>query len=129
MFKKGTKLYSIFSMKCPKCHEGEFFKGHPYNIKKVGELYAECSNCNEKYSKEPGFYYGAMYISYGITVGMFLAIWLAFTLVLPSYTPFQLVVVFSGIVVLLSPYLYALSKIIWANIFIKYDANKTPKVV
>ena len=27
MIKKGTKLYSILKLKCPHCHEGEFFEG------------------------------------------------------------------------------------------------------
>ncbi len=26
MFGEGTKLYSILRMKCPRCHEGDFFK-------------------------------------------------------------------------------------------------------
>ena len=111
-------------MKCPKCQEGDFFISHPYNLKRIGDIHQKCSSCNEKYTKEPGFYFGAMFISYGITVGMFLAIWSAFVIFYQSYTPFHLVITFVITVILLCPYLYALSKIIWANLFIKYDAEK-----
>lgn len=27
VFKKGSKLFSIFYNKCPRCHEGEFMAG------------------------------------------------------------------------------------------------------
>ena len=72
MIKKGTKLYSILKFKCPHCHEGGFFKAHPYNISKAGDIYDKCPVCNNKNSKEPGFYYGAMYVSYGLGVALFL---------------------------------------------------------
>ena len=29
MLGKGTKLYSILRLKCPRCQEGDFYKGHP----------------------------------------------------------------------------------------------------
>ena len=114
-------------MKCPKCQEGEFFESHPYNLKKTGDILSNCSNCNEKYSKEPGFYFGAMFISYALTVGLFLLIWLAFSVFTEDYEPLTLVLTIASLILLLSPYLYALSKIIWANFFIKYDGNKTSK--
>ena len=69
--KKGTKLYSIFKGKCPRCHEGEFFKNkftlHPT---KVTELHETCSKCDLKYMIEPSFFYGAMYVNYGLTVAI-----------------------------------------------------------
>ena len=90
----------------------------------MGDIYEKCPNCNETYSKEPGFYYGAMYVSYAITVGMFLAIWLIFSIFVDNYEPLTLVLTTTSLILLTSPYLYALSKIIWANMFIKYDASK-----
>ena len=71
MFKKGTKLYSITKGKCPKCHEGDFFRfGFTFNPSKVTKIHDNCSNCNLKYMLEPSFFYGAMYINYGITVAI-----------------------------------------------------------
>ncbi len=67
MFKKGTKLYAIFGMKCPRCHEGDLFPTGSFEFNKPFEMYDRCPNCNENYMPELGFYYGAMFISYIFT--------------------------------------------------------------
>jgi len=56
MISKGKKLYSIIRMKCPKCHQGDFFEGYPYNFKKIGEVKKKCLICDLKNSIEPGFF-------------------------------------------------------------------------
>lgn len=123
MFSKGSKLYSIFRFKCPKCQEGEFFVSHPYDLSKIGDIHEHCSHCGLKYAKEPGFYYGAMYVAYALGVALFVTLWTSFNLFFPSVTVgFQIFAIITATIIL-SPLLYALSKIIWANMFIKYDKN------
>ncbi len=114
-------------MRCPRCQEGDFFQAHPYNLKKAGDIHTNCPNCGLKYSKEPGFYYGAMYVSYGLGVALFVALWVSFNLFFEDLSVAWQIGIISGLFVLLGPYLYALSKIIWANIFIKYDPNAKGK--
>lgn len=121
MFGKGSKLYSIFKMKCPRCQEGDFFVSQPYDLKKAGDIHEHCSSCGLKYSKEPGFYYGAMYVSYALGVALFVTLWTSFNLFFPNVSiGFQITTIIA-VTILLTPYLYALSKIIWANFFIKYE--------
>lgn len=128
MFKKGTKLYSILNFKCPACHEGKFFTSHPYNLKNAGQVYENCPVCDEKFSKEPGFYYGAMYVSYALGVAMFVAIYLAIRILYPSASVTIYIFGIIASMIILGPLLYSLSKIIWANMFIKYkEDNKTIK--
>ncbi len=127
MFGKGSKLYSVFKHKCPRCHEGEFFISHPYDLKNAGNIHEYCSECNLKYSKEPGFYYGAMYVSYALGVALFVTLWVSFNLFFPTVSiAFQITSIIVA-TVLLTPYLYALSKIIWANLFIAYDKTSKPE--
>lgn len=123
MFKKGTKLYSIFKMKCPRCQEGDFFVSHPYNLKKAGDIHKNCPHCNLKYAKEPGFYYGAMYVSYAIGVAIFVFIWVSFNLFFNNIDVYVQLGVITVTFLSLGPYIYALSKIIWANLFIKFDKD------
>ncbi len=127
MLKKGTKLYSILKMKCPQCHEGDFFLSTPYDLRKAGEIYEKCSECNLKYSKEPGFYYGAMYVSYALTVALFVTLWVSFNLFFDDVSVGLQIFIIISSTILLTPYLYALSKIIWANFFIKYDRKRESK--
>ena len=124
MLKKGTKLYSIFKRKCPVCQEGDFFVSKPYDLKNIGKIHEECSNCNEKFSKEPGFYYGAMYVSYGLGVAMFVAIFLTTYLIYPESTAYTYITLIAIAMVLLGPFLYELSKIIWANMFMSFKNKK-----
>ena len=123
MFGKGSRLYSIFKMKCPRCHEGNFFVDKPYKLSRAGDLHQNCSNCGLKYSKEPGFYYGAMYVAYALAVALFVTLWVSMNLFFTNISVgWQIgIIVLSAIV--LTPYMYALSKIIWANLFIKYDKD------
>lgn len=129
MFGKGSKLYSIFKMKCPRCHEGEFFISHAYDLKKAGDIHENCSSCGLKYSKEPGFYYGAMYVSYALGVALFVTLWTSFNLFFPSASVGVQIATIISLTILLTPYLYALSKIIWANLFIKYERNRESKAI
>ncbi|MEJ6734634.1 MAG: DUF983 domain-containing protein [Flavobacteriales bacterium] len=120
MVNKGSKLYSVLFFKCPACHEGDFFVSHPYDLTKAGDIYKSCSVCQTKFSKEPGFYYGAMYVSYAIAVGLSLSIYLLFNVFNYDISVELFLLVYSVFILLSSPLIYALSKIIWANIFIKF---------
>jgi uncharacterized protein (DUF983 family) len=120
---KESKIYSVAKFKCPRCHEGQFLVSHPYDLKRVGDVRDKCEVCELNYSPEPGFYYGAMYVSYGLGVTLFVTIWAScnwFFENVSVWTQIGLVVFF---LIVLGPYLFALSKIIWANIFIHFDKN------
>ena len=121
--KKGTKLYSVVNFKCPCCQEGEFFISHPYNFKFTGDILENCSVCAKKYMLEPGFYQGAMYVAYGLGVVVFLSIWASCNLFFPSMGVWTQISIFSLLIIFLGPLLFSLSKIIYANIFMKFDAN------
>lgn len=124
MISKGNRLYSICTFTCPQCHEGKFFKSHPYNIKEVGNLHEHCSVCGLKFEKEIGFYYGAMYVSYGLAVGVFIALWLSFYFFFPYLSTATQIWIVVSVSVALGPLIYALSKIIWANLFFSYKKER-----
>ena len=121
MFKKGTKAYSIFNNKCPRCQEGDFFKHKlSYNPKKITELHKNCPSCNLKYMLEPSFFYGAMYVSYGITVAMFVAVFI----IAKVFIGLEILESFAAILiaaVILMPVNMRLSRILWINMFISYE--------
>lgn len=120
---KGSKLYSIFRMKCPRCQEGEFYTSHPYDLKNAGNLHEHCSQCGLKYEIEPGFYQGAMYVSYALGVALFVTLWVSFNLFFSWLSTGAQVTIVAVSSLLLTPYMYALSKIIWANLFMKFEKS------
>ncbi|WP_075341570.1 DUF983 domain-containing protein [Tenacibaculum agarivorans] len=121
MFGKKTKFYSILNNKCPRCHEGDFFKHKAsFNIKKVTALHENCSHCNLKYMMEPSFFFGAMYVNYALAVALFVAVFVISKVIFQQtiLTSFIAVVVVS---LLLTPFTLRLSRIIWINLFVNYD--------
>ncbi len=124
MIGKGTKLNSILRMKCPRCQEGDFFTSHPYDLKNAGNIHEHCPKCNLKYEMEPGFYQGAMYVSYALGVALFVTLWVSFNLFFPSLSTGAQVGIVAVSSLVLTPIMYALSKIIWANLFIKFDKTE-----
>ena len=128
MLGKGSKLYSILFLKCPRCHEGEFLEAHPYKLSNFNKVKQHCPKCNLKYSIEPSFYYGSMYVSYGVGVAVAIAV---FVLTLIFGLDLSILEVFGSIVVVLvlaMPWIAAVSKSIWANFFFSYDKEIAEKV-
>lgn len=120
---KNTKLYSILYNKCPKCHQGDFFVHKNPFRKDFAKMHDNCPHCGELFNMEVGFYYGAMYVSYGLNialgVGMFLLLVLLLKLDLLVY-----LFSFFGVVVVLFPWIMRISRLIYINMFVKFDSSK-----
>ena len=121
MPRSTTTSHSILHFKCPYCGKGDFFVAHPYNLRRAGDTYDRCPECNGRYSIEPGFYYGAMYVSYALGVAIPATIWVAFLVLAPDAALHWQVGTIGAVMLLAGPYLYALSKIIWANMFLDFE--------
>jgi uncharacterized protein (DUF983 family) len=123
MLKKGSKLYSILTGTCPKCHEESMYiVKNSYILTKVFEMHEKCSHCNQKYKIEPSFFFGAMFVSYGVSVLIGIIAFLV------SYFGFQtnLKTCFVSILVsltILMPVIMRISRNIWINFFIRFDEN------
>ena len=118
---KGTKLYSIGKGKCPCCHEGDFFlTQNAYNLKKFDKMYSRCPECGQNFEMETGFYYGAMYVSYGLSVAIGMAVYAAQYLLFDLDLKNTLILIGSALLLII-PIVYRLSRLIWINMFVKYD--------
>lgn len=117
-----TKLYSVLKNKCPRCHQGNFFETNdPYNLKSFSRMNARCPLCNEDFQREPGYYFGATYVSYGLTVGFGIALFVIFCMVFNFETiPFLLI--FTALLILLLPLFYRFARLIWINLFVNFKA-------
>jgi Ca2+-dependent lipid-binding protein len=126
MIRKGMKLYSILFGACPKCHEESMYvEKNPYKLSDTLTMHERCSHCKTKYQIEPSFFYGSMYVSYGVGIAFAVA---AFVI---SYLMFEssLVTAFIAIVITLvgyMPIIMRLSRNIWINLFMSFDKDKRP---
>lgn len=125
---RKTKLYSILNNKCPHCNQGNFFKtNHPYNLKEFWIMNKRCEHCNEDFIKEPGYYFGASYVSYSLTVGLGIGLFLLLDFVFQVET-LTFLIIFSSLLIALLPVLYRVSRLIWINFFVSYSENAFQKM-
>lgn len=69
-----STLLAMLGQKCPRCHQGHMFTHGMYNLAHYTEMPPACPVCSLSFEPEPGFYIGAMYISYAFTTGIVLLI-------------------------------------------------------
>lgn len=70
----GSMLTGIVQQRCPRCRRGPMFTHGALNLAHFTEMPAHCPVCNLAYEPEPGFYWGAMYISFAFSTGLMLVI-------------------------------------------------------
>jgi len=118
---KGSKAFSILNNKCPRCSMGDFFFSHPYHFKYFGKKHHNCSHCDLKFEREPGFFFGSMFVSYAISVALFVAWWITKSILFPQMLPGEMVLIMMVIQIGFAPINLYGSKLIWLNLFVKFD--------
>ncbi|MDF4203782.1 DUF983 domain-containing protein [Maribacter sp. SA7] len=127
MLKKGNKLYSILTGSCPRCHEESMYLDkNPYHMGKIFKMHERCSHCDLKYKIEPSFFYGAMYVSYGVGIAFAVAAFVIANLFIGADLKETFIAIIITLVVFM-PIIMRLSRNIWINMFVKYDAKATLK--
>ena len=119
----SSPVKSFIKMKCPRCHHGDLFiAGNPYNLNKVNNMPKACPRCGVSFFPEPGFYYGAMYISYVLTV-LICLITAIIEIITIGFNPNIIVATVIGLMLLLFPFTLRYSRVIWLYVFVKFDEN------
>jgi uncharacterized protein (DUF983 family) len=122
---KRNKIAAIAAMKCPRCREGNmFYAPITQGIYKMNE---ECPVCKQAFELEPGFYWGAMYVGYGLSGGYMLSTVGAMLIFLNlSVEAAFAISIMGGIIIF--PFIARLARVIWINIYVGYDKNYADKM-
>ena len=120
---KASKVYSIVSCSCPRCHESKMFvNNNPYKFENWDKMLPDCPTCGLHFEREPGFFQGAMYVSYGL--GVTLSFGVLFVDLLFGFDPTTFFIANTCALVFFAPILFRWSRSLYLNIFIKYDKSK-----
>jgi uncharacterized protein (DUF983 family) len=123
MLKKGSKLYSILTGTCPKCHnERMYIDPNPYHLRNVLKMNEHCGHCGFKYQIEPSFFYGAMYVSYGVNVALGIAAFIVSFLILEQSIKVAFITILATLIILY-PLVLRWSRNIYINLFVSYDPD------
>lgn len=121
MGKGNSLIYSILAAKCPRCREGNMFLKGTLYTKRFAEMNPRCPCCGQPFEPEPGYYFGAMFVSYAITTAIFLVALFFLNLLVEEITMLMVFITVVGIVIGLLPIIFRLSRSIWINIFVRYE--------
>jgi uncharacterized protein (DUF983 family) len=120
MSKRNSILYSIITAKCPRCREGSMFKSGLYTTK-FADMYDACPCCGQEYEPEPGFYYGAMYVSFAFNVAIFIVCLVILYQFVEEITMAMMIGVVAAVVIGLLPVIFRWSRSLYIHIFVRYE--------
>ncbi len=121
--KKGKSLYPVFKFKCPQCHEGDLYPTKTFSFEKPFDMHKNCPNCNASFFPEPGFYYGAMFISYIIS-GFFCIFYLLITILALKWSGFAGIGSLILVMAIFFVWLFRFARALWLTVNLKYDPEK-----
>lgn len=115
-----SAIRGILRQVCPRCRKGPMFR--PFSFRRWLDMYAACPVCDLKFDREPGYFLGAMYVSYLLSIPPVLA--LVFILWLLARWPFG-AAIFGAFVAYLPfvPFVVRISRVIWIYIDRSVDPN------
>jgi uncharacterized protein (DUF983 family) len=106
----------VWTLRCPICGIGKIFRNFI-------NMAPACTVCGFVYEREQGYFIGAMYINYGVTVLAIMAGWIILELVVK--VPSDLLVWLLGIIAIGIPIcFYPYSKALWMALDLSVDPPK-----
>ncbi len=123
-----SRISNALNLKCPKCQTGTQFETGSFSFDKPFDMRDRCDHCNQNFMPEPGFYYGAMFISY-IFMGWFCLGFVAifhWVLGWSTAASFGLLLLVCAIIFV---YIFRASRSVWLHFNVKYDPKTAEKSV
>jgi uncharacterized protein (DUF983 family) len=102
--RSSTRLVALYKQRCPRCLRGQVFAG-PFR------MHALCPTCGLLFEREPGYFTGAMYLSYGLGLVATVPVWLP--MVWTGRSVGEVLLASSLVLLLGSPWLFRYSRLLW----------------
>lgn len=98
--------------KCPTCGQGEIFKYPLSNVAHFADMHSNCPVCGVSLEPEPGFYFGAMYITYAFNIVILIAFGLSiyYLVALPEI---MYLILIASVAVVTTPFSFRVSRVLW----------------
>ncbi len=130
---KPALVPSILTMKCPNCRKGHMFCNKSvFPLSSMLQMPEKCEVCGQKFELEVGFYYGTGYVSYALSVALYVInfawYWILIGLSYEDYSIFYALGTSTAIVLLLQPWLMRISRVLYLYMFVKYGKGERLKV-
>jgi uncharacterized protein (DUF983 family) len=107
---------AIAKLRCPRCREGKVWSG-------ALTMNETCPTCDLRFEREPGYFTGAMLVSYLIAVPIFTVLWLALWLVV-GWDILPALIVATVVFLFLVPMIFRYSRVLWMHFDQAVDPEK-----
>lgn len=115
-----SKVFHILNCKCPNCKKGNIFSDSGNMLLfRIPKMNTRCMECNFKFEKETGFFFGAMFVSYALAAAEMMISLVVFWYFI-DLSPFRVFLMIALIAVLLSTINFRVSRAIWIYMFYKH---------
>jgi uncharacterized protein (DUF983 family) len=113
---------ALLHTKCPRCRRGDIFEFPLSSLSQFHKMNNSCPHCSIRLEPEPGFYQGAMYVGYALTVAVIVVVAILFYFLRISNAWISIAAVIL-IMIALIPANYRYSRTLYLYMFggIKYD--------
>jgi uncharacterized protein (DUF983 family) len=112
---------TILLRRCPRCRQGQVFRS-------TWVMNEDCPVCGLDFDRgEPGYFTGAMYVSYALAIPFISLLTLIEYLIIRSWSLFRLVVLATLICVPLIPWIWQYSRVIWIAFDRYFDPGDEPE--
>lgn len=116
------KWASFMACKCQKCRTGKVFKHSVLNPIGFSSTHEYCPVCGHKFEEETGYFWGAMYVSYGFSAGLMLILGvISINLDWPFSYVYQFII---PLVIVISPFSFRYSRMIMLYFISKTGFSK-----
>ncbi len=113
----------MFTHKCAECHQGDMFPTGAFSFNKPFEMNQRCPLCDADMEPEPGFYYGAMFMSYIFSAFISLGLVMLTHWVL-DYSLTQSFFILIAIVAVFFVWWFRFSRAFWFNLIVGFRPEK-----
>lgn len=80
-----------------------------------------CPHCQYKFEKEPGYFFGAMYVNYGLTVAQGIATYLIAQQFFTELFDLRIIAIIGLVILSMAPFNIRLSRLLWIYMFKNYS--------
>lgn len=118
-----SSLVHILNNECPNCHKGKVFRDKSFffslGFPKMNE---HCSHCHFKFEKEPGYFFGAMFVNYALTVGEGIITFAIASQFFSERFDLRIIPIIAAVIITFCFFNIRLSRMIWIYLFRNYSA-------
>jgi uncharacterized protein (DUF983 family) len=107
-----SRLAAIVKQQCPRCLQGQVFAT-------LFRMHEQCPVCRLPFEREPGYFTGAMYLSYGVAIIFTSPVWLMMAWLGRSLG--EVLLVIGPLLVAGCPWLFRYARILWLHLDQAFD--------